>query len=282
MKTDISIYDFLALGPDAFRILTGGKQLEGAYAFRSETFKDIERRIDGLFSPVDHDGPVWLLEFQVEKRSTALYNLLTKIGLYGEQHPRQDVRGLLIVPCPSDHPRQPTTVGRPGDIIELIDLEDWLRELFEREPSNPYLAVLAPLIRTEPELRAQAPALWRTIQQAPLEQAHHERLSALLEYWFMERFRNLSLSEIRKMFQQLTPLQETRAYQEIFAEGEIEGKIESLTRLLSRRFGPLPTWAEQRISKANGDQLDAWFDALLDAKRLSDLLGQTDDANESH
>ena len=44
-----------------------------------------------------------------------------------------------------------------------------------------YLAVLAPLIRTEPELRAQAPALWRTIQQAPLEQAHHERLSALLE-----------------------------------------------------------------------------------------------------
>ncbi|WP_323685037.1 DUF4351 domain-containing protein [Lamprobacter sp.] len=42
-----------------------------------------------------------------------------------------------------------------------------------------------------------------------------------------------------------------------------------LTRLLSRRFGPLPAWAEQRISKANGDQLDAWFDGLLDAKAIS-------------
>ena len=82
------------------------------------------------------------------------------------------------------------------------------------------------------------------------------------------------------MFQQLTPLQETRAYQEIFAEGEIEGKIDGLARLLSRRFGPLPAWAEQRIAKANGDQLDAWFDGLLDAENLSDLLGQPEGNGE--
>jgi predicted transposase YdaD len=62
------------------------------------------------------------------------------------------------------------------------------------------------------------------------------------------------------MLNVLTPLEETRAYQEIFAEGEakgkvegeargkakgkiegkIEGKIDDLKRLLTRRFGPVP------------------------------------------
>ncbi|WPL18315.1 hypothetical protein Thiowin_03385 [Thiorhodovibrio winogradskyi] len=54
-------------------------------------------------------------------------------------------------------------------------------------------------------------------------------MSALLEYWFIERFRTLSIKEIRDMFQMLTPLQETRAYQEIFSEGEIEGEIKGKT-----------------------------------------------------
>ncbi|NEX15688.1 MAG: hypothetical protein C1943_03360 [Halochromatium sp.] len=97
MKTDISIYDFLALGPEAFRILAGGRELQGPYAFRSETLKNIERRIDGLCDPIDHDGPVWILEFQVERQSTALYNLLAKLGLFGEQHPhRSRKRGLSM------------------------------------------------------------------------------------------------------------------------------------------------------------------------------------------
>lgn len=78
------------------------------------------------------------------------------------------------------------------------------------------------------------------------------------------------------MFQTLTPLQETRAYREIFAEGEIEGKIEgkaeSLKRLLDRRFGTLPGWAEERLAKADSDQLDQWLDGVLDAGSLEQLF----------
>jgi predicted transposase YdaD len=159
----------------------------------------------------------------------------------------------------------------------VVYLEDWLRSLFQREPSNPFLAVLAPLIFTDTELTTQAPALWRTITEAKIAPHHRDRLGALLEYWFMERFRTLSLTEIRKMFQMLTPLQETRAYQEIFAEGQfegkIEGKIESLKRLLARRFGSIPDWAEKRISQADGDQLDLWLDAVLDSVSLEEVFG---------
>jgi len=35
MKTDSSIYEFLATGAEAFRVLTGGMTLTGAYRFNA-------------------------------------------------------------------------------------------------------------------------------------------------------------------------------------------------------------------------------------------------------
>lgn len=55
MKTDPSIYTFLATDPEAFRVLTGGLTLSGQYVFRSLTLKGIERRLDGLYEPQGHD-----------------------------------------------------------------------------------------------------------------------------------------------------------------------------------------------------------------------------------
>ncbi|WP_295401677.1 DUF2887 domain-containing protein, partial [uncultured Thiocystis sp.] len=60
MKTDSSIYTFLATGPEAFRVLTGGRTLEGEYVSRSLTFKSLARRADGLYAPVEPDRPVYL------------------------------------------------------------------------------------------------------------------------------------------------------------------------------------------------------------------------------
>jgi hypothetical protein len=73
MKTDHPIYQFLATGPEAFLVLTGGMTLSGPYRFSSATFKGIERRIDALFEPQGHDGPVYLIEFQAQTRPTAWY-----------------------------------------------------------------------------------------------------------------------------------------------------------------------------------------------------------------
>lgn len=59
MITGQPIYQFLATGPEAFRVLTGGIALPGPYRFSSVTIKTLERRIDGLFEPVGHEGPVY-------------------------------------------------------------------------------------------------------------------------------------------------------------------------------------------------------------------------------
>jgi hypothetical protein len=124
---------------------------------------NIERRIDGLCDPLEHDGPVWVLEFQVERHPAALYNLLTKLGLFWEQHPHRDVRGLLIVPRESDRPAQPQGLGRDGDLLGVVYLEDWLRTLFQREPDNPFARSHAPAW----ECRCTAPAV--RVDDATLE-----------------------------------------------------------------------------------------------------------------
>jgi hypothetical protein len=84
----------------------------------------------------------------------------------------------------------------------------------EREPENPYVAVFAPLlIEDDAELQARAPALWRTVQEAPVLPEVRALLSHVLEFWFFERFRGLTAGEIWAMLNLVTPIQETRAYQ---------------------------------------------------------------------
>ena len=41
----------------------------------------------------------------------------------------------------------------------------------------------------------------------------------------------------------------------------------------TRRFGPVPAWAEQQIDAAPVTQLDAWLDGIFDAASLEDLIG---------
>ena len=94
-------------------------------------------------------------------------------------------------------------------------------------------------------------------------------LSQVLEFWFFERFRGLTAQEVWAMLNVITPLQETKAYQSIFAEG----KADDLKRLLRRRFNAVPPWAAQRIDAASIAQLDAWLDGIFDAQSVEGLIG---------
>jgi predicted transposase/invertase (TIGR01784 family) len=54
--------------------------------------------------------------------------------------------------------------------------------------------------------------------------------------------------------------------------GETRGRAIALRQLLTKRFGDLPRWAEQRIIEATIEQLEAWFDAGITAATLSDVF----------
>jgi hypothetical protein len=222
--------------------------------------------LDGIYEPEGHDGPVYVIEFQAQHAAGAWYNLLTKLGLYGQLHPRRTVQGLLIFLHTGDDPGAPP--GAEPPLCTAAYLDDLLPRWLEREPENPFVVVLAPLIDA---LRAYAPRALRTIRKASLAPTTRATLERMLEFWLIERFPLLSSEELLTMLNVLVPLEQTRVYQEIFAkgeakgkaDGEAKGKADGLKRLLTRRFGVLPRWAVQRLEGAAIAQLDSWLEECL-------------------
>ena len=60
-------------------------------------------------------------------------------------------------------------------------------------------------------------------------------------------------------------------------EGRQEGEGAMLLRQLERRFGDPPTWAKDKIEKADLPALEEWSLRILDAQSLEDIFGSPDD-----
>jgi len=59
-------------------------------------------------------------------------------------------------------------------------------------------------------------------------------------------------------------VKQTRFYQDVYAEGEQEGKLELILRLLNRRFGELDTNLIEQIRDLDVSQLEELAEALLE------------------
>jgi hypothetical protein len=55
-------------------------------------------------------------------------------------------------------------------------------------------------------------------------------------------------------------------------KGIHQGETLVLRRQLTRRFGPLPAWVEQRLEEASLAQLEAWAERVLEAARLEEVF----------
>ncbi len=59
---------------------------------------------------------------------------------------------------------------------------------------------------------------------------------------------------------------------EDLSQGQKQGQARILQKLLAKRFGMLPNWAEQRILTAQPEQLEDWSLRVLDGKSVEDVL----------
>ena len=66
-------------------------------------------------------------------------------------------------------------------------------------------------------------------------------------------------------------VKQTRFYQDVYAEGEQEGKLELILRLLNRRFGELDTNLIEQIRGLDVSQLEELAEALLEFSSQDDL-----------
>jgi predicted transposase YdaD len=87
------------------------------------------------------------------------------------------------------------------------------------------------------------------------------------------KFTQLTRAEVDAMLG--VTLQETRVYQDAFAEGEVsgeaKGKLEILSMLLSQRFGALPQSMIDRLSELSIEQLEALGTQLFNFTQLTDV-----------
>jgi len=66
-------------------------------------------------------------------------------------------------------------------------------------------------------------------------------------------------------------IKQTRFYQDVYAKGEQEGKLELILRLLNRRFGELDTNLIKQIRGLDVSQLEELAEALLEFSSQDDL-----------
>jgi hypothetical protein len=64
-----------------------------------------------------------------------------------------------------------------------------------------------------------------------------------------------------------------REFKKGLQAGRQEGELAILRRLIEKRFGLLPPWAEQRLAGASTEQLEQLATRVLDAAGLEELLG---------
>jgi hypothetical protein len=60
------------------------------------------------------------------------------------------------------------------------------------------------------------------------------------------------------------------------ARGRVQGKREALLIVLRQRFARIPAAAVAAIDKARATELDVWFQRVLTASSLDEVLGATD------
>ncbi|MDU9049366.1 MAG: Rpn family recombination-promoting nuclease/putative transposase [Candidatus Electrothrix sp. Rat3] len=57
-------------------------------------------------------------------------------------------------------------------------------------------------------------------------------------------------------------------------EGRQEGEVRLLLRLLRKRFGDLPGWAEERLRRASSAMLENWSERILTASTLDEVFSE--------
>ncbi|WP_052700255.1 Rpn family recombination-promoting nuclease/putative transposase [Methylocucumis oryzae] len=262
------------------------------YRFQSVELKETAFRIDGVFLPPENsdESPLIFAEVQYYQDPKIYARLLSEVMLYLYQNPtRNDWHAVVIFPERSFDPGIPQHYreffdSRRIDVVYLQQVSSdngsiglQLLRLIELAEA----AIPSHITRIKNQLDQQTP----TIKETWLE---------LLEMMLIYKLPRLSRDEVRIMLTEILnrELQETRFYQEVFSEGVIAGREEGrqqgqqqglqegrqegeyliLSRILTRRFGALPRWAQVRLINASSEQLENWSERLLDAPDLPTLL----------
>lgn len=58
--------------------------------------------------------------------------------------------------------------------------------------------------------------------------------------------------------------------------GVHQGEVKVLRRLLTSRFGPLPSWVDPRLEQGGENELEIWAERVLASEKLEDVFDVPD------
>jgi predicted transposase/invertase (TIGR01784 family) len=276
MKTDSLFYRLFQAQPTlAFELAGLAVPEPSRYAFIAQEIKQTAFRLGGIAEPpADRpDAPRGYVEVQFQPDENFyprfLGEILMHLGQYPSPHPW---RALVAYPSAGVERLSQTTTP-------FLDLPNLRRVYLDQLPlldsANPKLWLVALIVAEAADI---APIV-RKIQ------THHASQPAdgidwpdLLETLLVYKLPKFTREEIQNMLNlNDVSLKETRFYQDVFAEGRQEGRLEGeaamLLHQLERKFHPLPESARQRVAAADADTLLAWGERLLDANSLDEVWG---------
>ena len=238
MKTDKQLFKVFNACPDLLEIVINTPKRD-TYHLESMTFKELERRVDGVMIPEDETEPCYVVEFQARRDKTIYYRWISGMTMMGEKNPDRLVFGALIFLTEAADPKtEPWSslakVGNPG--FRVVYLLKELNALMPDMPDHPAFAALAPiLVDDDRELQKRAPDFYRQLKQSGLNEQRKNDLIAVLISWIGERFKDKTAREVWAMLEKLTPFEETRMYQELLEHekigekrGEARGRLNML------------------------------------------------------
>ena len=304
MKTDSLFHELFRRWPALALDLVGLDPASAPrYAFRSEELKQTALRLDGLLAPdPDSDAPFVFIEVQFQPDASLYRRLFAEIFLFLHRAPRpRDWRALVLYPD--------ATVERvPLGYADLLTLPAVRRVCLDQLDAaarpTPGWDLLRLIVAPTDHAAARARAL---LQAAPAEPGAALDWYNFIETILVYKLPRSTREEIQAMLG-ITDidLKQTRFYQDVFAEGQAEGRQEGwqqgrqegrqegwrqgqqqgrqaeaarlLQRQLTRRFGLLPAWAEARLRHADTETLECWAERLLDAARLEDVFTPAGDS----
>ena len=78
---------------------------------------------------------------------------------------------------------------------------------------------------------------------------------------------------IERWFDEATMKGVRQGMQQGMQQGEQKGFARAVALQLQLRFGPVPEWAQERLSNASEEQLTQWLGGILTAKSMEELFG---------
>ncbi|NET90178.1 MAG: Rpn family recombination-promoting nuclease/putative transposase [Kamptonema sp. SIO1D9] len=236
MKTDTIFYEIFKEFPQIFFELIGKPETNtNRYQFQSPEVKQLNFRLDGIFLPsLDYPTePIYFVEVQFYKDEDFYDRFFASIFLYFSQAKpiNSDWYAVVIYDKrskeASPHPRYRSLIDSHLRIFYLNELET------ETINGSLGLGIVKLIVETQSNAADYALTLIEKAQAELTDTNLQTKVLGFIETIVVYKFPNLSREEVEKMLN-LDFIKHTKVYQEVKEEGKIEGKLETIPKLVEK------------------------------------------------